>query len=120
MVATRAVSYLLTDMTPLMPSPRPNPPRRLLFAVWRWKWWTWLAFVPLMAVAYFLSEPPVMLLLLATSGTDGPPTRAAITFYYPALWSVERCGTLAAIWDWEWSVIDPHEMTHPGKSPLPE
>lgn len=42
-----------------MSAPRPNPPRRSIFAVWRWRWWTWL--IPLLLPGlYLLSMAPLV------------------------------------------------------------
>jgi hypothetical protein len=41
-----------------MDDPRPNPPRRSLFAVWRWQRRTWVMFAPLVLPSYVLSVGP--------------------------------------------------------------
>jgi hypothetical protein len=89
-----------------MSDPRPNPPRRSVFAAWHWPRWVLWLIVPLLPVFYFLSAAPIMYLMVAFG--SHLPQRVILAMHWllsPAIWSANNVEILGAVHAWEWAVL---------------
>src|SRR5262245_29821783 len=70
-----------------MDEPRPNPPRRNMFAIWRWPKWGWFVIVSVMLVAYPLSFAPMVRLQqrVDLSNRNERAHKMYRTFYGPVI-----------------------------------
>jgi hypothetical protein len=86
-----------------MSSPRPNPPRRSLLAVWHWPWWAWVIVVLLMLAAYPLSAGPAYWLLFHGYLPDDAIYVISVV-YLPLMLAQERSEWVMEFLDWYMSL----------------
>jgi hypothetical protein len=90
-----------------MSSPRLNPPRRSLFAVWCWPWWVWVVAPVILFSVYVLSCAPVFYVLLNMRPRPmlSEAYETAEVFYWPITVCIENSPTASALYFWEMDMV---------------
>src|SRR5438552_2977994 len=89
-------------------TPEPTPPRRSLFAVWRWPRWTWCVVALLIPPAYLLLEPIgdyfLMRYAVFHPGSDWA-WKLEETIDAPARWCAKHSAVIGAIRKYETELL---------------
>jgi len=83
----------------------PQHPRRSLFAVWHWPWWTWIVLGTSVLVTYLLS-PPITTQLAVRAKLPFAAQRFLTLSQYPLWLALRDYPSVAAIYQAESDLID--------------